>query len=48
MRGFKAFTFAATASVLLAGSLQAQQTGLVKWMGHTSVADCAARVSNAR
>jgi hypothetical protein len=33
MRGFKAFAFAATASVLLAGSLQAQETGLVKWMG---------------
>jgi len=33
MRGFKAFAFAAAASLLLAGSLQAQQTGLFKWMG---------------
>jgi hypothetical protein len=34
MRGFKAFAFAATASVLLAGSLQAQAaTGQVKWIG---------------
>lgn len=33
MRGFKAFAFAATASVLLAGSLQAQTIGQAKWGG---------------
>jgi len=34
MRGFKTFALVATASVLLAGSLQAQWTGKFNWGGH--------------
>jgi hypothetical protein len=46
MRGFKTLALVATASVLLAGSLQAQWTGKFNWVGTNLLPNTSSRYSN--